>query len=652
MSRLVVALLIVMLGAALFVDAAAEGAFAPPATHERIAFERDGPVLRIDGALARGATGFGREAIIVAPGARAPRQIAEAMRSRGARATFALSARDVVSDDSLMRDLAARGQEIAFAGIGDDVDALPEPFATAVEVVGLRMLEADAAVPVVAFAGASVLLARPDTAQDVARAERIGLVAVTASPPPADASAFDGLVVVSDAGEAIAELDRARSRGVAVVPVSQIAGNQRTGGLRALDVADGTILLSVARVLVAAHDALLGAALLATFLILLRLVIVAAVAVVHAHRRRPAAMTARVAVLVPAHNEERVVGACIRSLLASENVDLEVVVIDDGSRDDTAAAASRAAADDARVLVVRQENAGKAMALRRGFAATHADVIVVVDADSLVEPRSIAELVAPLADPRVGATAGNVKVGNRSSILGAPQHVEYVMGINLDRRFFDVVDAVTVVPGALGAFRREAIEAVGGFPADTLAEDADLTVAIGASGYRVRHVPAARVWTEVPITLRLLYRQRFRWSYGMLQVLWKHRVAIPRRAATNVARLGLPYLLVYGYALPMLAPALDILFVRDALLQRSVATLWLFAAFTLAQVFAAALAMRLDGESVMWSLLVVPMQLGYRQLLSAVTAAALWAALAGLPVSWGAQARRGLAGISIGRAQR
>src|SRR3989441_485954 len=219
-------------------------------------------------------------------------------------------------------------------------------------------------------------------------------------------------------------------------------------------------------------------------------------------RRRPAAAAEvpAVAVLVAAYNEEVVIGTCVRSILASDVARLQVVVVDDGSTDATAARASEAAAGDERLRVVRQPNGGKASALNTALARTDAAVLVGMDAASLLERDALRRLVAPLADQAVGAVAGNVKVGNRSSWLGALQHLEYVVGINLDRRFFDLVNAVSIVPGALGGFRREAIVRAGGFPRDTLAEDADLTVAIGMYGYQGRPGADARAWTEVPAT--------------------------------------------------------------------------------------------------------------------------------------------------------
>ncbi|HEY8829478.1 MAG TPA: glycosyltransferase family 2 protein, partial [Candidatus Limnocylindria bacterium] len=276
-------------------------------------------------------------------------------------------------------------------------------------------------------------------------------------------------------------------------------------------------------------------------------------------------------------------------------------------------------------------------------ALTDAPVVVVVDADSIVEPEALRRLVAPLGDPTVGAVAGNVKVGNRRGVLGSLQHLEYVMGINLDRRFAERLNAITVVPGALGAFRTEAVVAAGGFPDETLAEDADLTFALGALGYRVAQVMDARVWTEAPRDWRGLYRQRFRWAYGMLQVLWKWRGLVFAPRATNVGRIGLPFVLLFGVVLPLLAPVIDIGLVYGVVAKARNDLLFPFVLFSLVQLLSATLALRLDGESVAYAPLVLLYQLGYRQLMSFVVLRALLAAIAGAPVGWGRIRRHGLA---------
>jgi cellulose synthase/poly-beta-1,6-N-acetylglucosamine synthase-like glycosyltransferase len=435
---------------------------------------------------------------------------------------------------------------------------------------------------------------------------------------------------------------RARAAGVALVPASRLAG------LAPQPVSVGARIAGAAAfagydLWRALADLVVALASLAALLMLVRLAVVAILAM-HQARRRTAEPDAvpQVAVLVAAYNEELVIGSCVRSILTSDIVGLDLIVVDDGSSDATAATAAQAGSNDPRVRVIRQPNGGKASALNKALASTAAPIVVVMDADSILEREALRRLVVPFVDETVGAVAGNVKVGNRNSWLGVLQHVEYVMGINLDRRFFDLANAVSVVPGALGAFRRELVVRAGGFPRDTLAEDADLTVSVGKFGYRVRTVADARAWTEVPATWRALWKQRYRWSYGTLQVLWKHRDAPFRWRATNVGRLGIPFLIVFGYLLPLLGPAVDLTFLYGFLVGPQLPLVFTFALFTTLQILAAALALRLDREPVWHAVAVLGQQLGYRQMLSVVVASSLWAAFAGLPVGWGKLVRRGL----------
>ena len=112
--------------------------------------------------------------------------------------------------------------------------------------------------------------------------------------------------------------------------------------------------------------------------------------------------------------------------------------------------------------MIRQANAGKPAALNTGIAAARHDILVLVDGDTVFEPDALRALVAPFADPDVGAVSGNTKVGNREGLLGRWQHIEYVIGFNLDRRMFDVLRCMPTVPGAIGAFRRRTLDGVGG----------------------------------------------------------------------------------------------------------------------------------------------------------------------------------------------
>ncbi|MFM9371953.1 glycosyltransferase [Streptomyces sp. Da 82-17] len=380
----------------------------------------------------------------------------------------------------------------------------------------------------------------------------------------------------------------------------------------------------------------------------LRLLLLAVFARAHVRRvdrLRPGAPRLRevldpVTVLVPAHNEEAGIGATVRSLLGSYYPRLEIVVIDDGSTDRTAEIV--AAVDDPRVRLVRQANGGKPRALNTGLGHARHDIVVMVDADTVFEPDALYRLVQPLAHPAVGAVSGNTKVGNRRSLLGRWQHLEYVIGFNLDRRMFEVLECMPTVPGAIGAFRRDALMGVGGVSEDTLAEDTDLTMSLWRAGWRVVYEESAIAWTEVPSTIGQLWRQRYRWCYGTLQSMWKHRRSLLEMGpAGRFGRRGLTYLTLFQVVLPLFAPVVDVfalygLFFRDP---TEAVLVWL--GFLVVQLITAGYALRLDGERLreLWAL---PLQLFvYRQLLYLVVIQSVITALLGTRLKWHRMLRTG-----------
>ncbi|MFN2563266.1 MAG: glycosyltransferase [Jatrophihabitans sp.] len=350
------------------------------------------------------------------------------------------------------------------------------------------------------------------------------------------------------------------------------------------------------------------------------------------HRPGPASLPG-LSIVVPAFNEEAGVEACVRSLVACDYPQFEVIVVDDGSTDGTADVVAGLGLPGLRLL--RQPNAGKPAALNAGIAAAVYDVLVLVDGDTVFERDALRELVAPLRDPAVGAVSGNTKVGNRQGLLGRWQHVEYVIGFNLDRRMFDLLRCMPTVPGAIGAFRRVTLTDVGGVSDQTLAEDTDLTMAICRAGWRVVYAPNARAWTEAPASLSQLWRQRYRWCYGTLQAMWKHRGAVLQRgAAGHFGRRGLPYLLLFQVLLPLLAPVIDL----AALFSIITGDIGLIGAswlgFLALQFIAAGYAFLLDGERLR-TLWVLPIQqFVYRQLMYLVVIQSVASALYGVRLRW------------------
>ncbi|HZZ34191.1 MAG TPA: glycosyltransferase [Caulobacteraceae bacterium] len=393
-----------------------------------------------------------------------------------------------------------------------------------------------------------------------------------------------------------------------------------------------------------------------------RLAFLAALALVHrlkAPGRAPAMLDPEtgplVSVLIPCFNEEQVIVASVSRILASHWKRLEVLVLDDGSTDRTAQVVRDAFGGEPRVSLISFENGGKAEALNRGLINARGEVVVALDADTLFPPDTIPRLARWFADPKVGAVAGNAIVGNRLNLVTRWQGLEYVTAQNLERRALAALGAVTVVPGAVGAWRREALDQLGGYPADTLAEDQDLTLACQSAGWTVEFDPEARAYTEAPDTVQGLLKQRFRWSFGTLQCLWKHRRSLFDSKHPVLGFVALPQIWLFQIFLTAAAPLVDLAIVSSLAwsvyawgnhqaewspddLIRGV---FYWAAFIFLDLSAGALGMALERRAPWRDLVWLPVQrFGYRQLMYYVVVKSILTALHGYRVGWGKLERR------------
>jgi len=296
-----------------------------------------------------------------------------------------------------------------------------------------------------------------------------------------------------------------------------------------------------------------------------RLIIIGIFAVIDRFRKphRPASpgYNPRIAVLIPAYNEETVIVRTIRSVLNSDYKNLHIIVIDDGSFDRTYDVARQAYAPEiaaGRLQVLTKANGGKAAALNYALNLLEEDVYIGIDADTVIAADAISKLIPHFEDPRIGAIAGNAKVGNRVNLWTRWQALEYITSQNFERRALDLFHIVTVVPGAIGAWRTAAVKAAGGYPLNTVAEDADLTMNLLEQGLRVDYEDRSLAFTEAPINARGLMRQRFRWSFGTLQAIWKHRAAFTRNKAMGL--FALPNILIFQMFLPLVSPFIDLMF--------------------------------------------------------------------------------------------
>ncbi|TKT02163.1 bifunctional polysaccharide deacetylase/glycosyltransferase family 2 protein [Streptomyces lasalocidi] len=361
-------------------------------------------------------------------------------------------------------------------------------------------------------------------------------------------------------------------------------------------------------------------------------------------------VTRPVSVIVPAYNEKECIANTLESLARSTHP-IEVVVVDDGSTDGTSGIA-RAAADRLgmrNVRIVRQENAGKPAALNNGVRSARHDIVVMMDGDTVFEPDTVRQLVQPFADPRVGAVAGNAKVGNRDTLIGAWQHIEYVMGFNLDRRMYDLLRCMPTIPGAIGAFRREAVLEAGGMSEDTLAEDTDITIALHRAGWQVVYQEHARAWTEAPGSLKQLWSQRYRWSYGTMQALWKHRKSLTDKGPSGrFGRVGMPLVVLFQVVTPLFAPLIDVFTVYSMVFVDFRAALFAWLAVLGVQLLCAAYAFRLDREKYRYLLMMPLQQLAYRQMMYLVLIHSCVTALTGGRLRWQKLKRTGEVGTPSG----
>ena len=457
-------------------------------------------------------------------------------------------------------------------------------------------------------------------------------------------------------------IDTMRAKGYTFVPVSALGGFTRDDVMPRLSFtmslyADRAVFLTISYLAQFLYYCFLGAIVLGVA----RLLVLAGLALWQRARGvgtpLPESRTPQlVTVLIPAFNEEKVIVATIERILASDYPNLEVLVIDDGSKDHTAYIARSHFAREPRVGVISIPNGGKANALNVGLANAQGAVVVALDADTQFETVTISRLVRWFTDPTIGAVAGNAKVGNRINMITRWQALEYIVAQNLERRALSALDTLTVVPGAVGAWRRDVLRELGGFPADTLAEDQDLTIAIQTRGYRVHFDSTAIAWTEAPATVRGLAKQRFRWAFGTLQCLWKYRRITFNTAYGELGLVALPQVWLFQILLTTLAPVADLLllwqlageyinysehvgtYTGDSL--RIVGVY--YAIFILVDLLAAMIGFVMEkGED--WRLLWwLPLQrFGYRQIMYYVVLRSVWMALRGAFVGWGKLERHG-----------
>ncbi len=434
-------------------------------------------------------------------------------------------------------------------------------------------------------------------------------------------------------------LDWLHTRGDSVVPLSTLLGTTRDAVMPPLQQGGQSLTRFVSstgfRIYHGIEEFLWAFMIVATALVVIRTLIVIWLA--YRFRRGPKANFAeRISVVMAAYNEGKVIAETLRTLLLTDyKGEIEVIVVDDGSRDETAAEIERVAHVDPRVRLLQQENQGKARALQRGLAAVHHGIVVFIDADTQCQNDTLPRLLEPFADERIGAVSGHAKVGNLRTFIARCQALEYTCGFNLDRRAYNRWNCVTVVPGAISAIRKDAIDQAGGLSLQTLAEDTDLTLSLHKHRQRIVYVPGAIAWTEAPESVRTLARQRFRWAYGTLQCLWKHRDMVFNWNYRALGWFSLPSIWFFQIVLVAVTPMVDLFLLASLPFGAWLAVMPFVITFLSMDVILATLACILEREPILRAWRILPMRLIYRPMLSYCIWKAIFRAVKGAWVSWG-----------------
>jgi len=346
-----------------------------------------------------------------------------------------------------------------------------------------------------------------------------------------------------------------------------------------------------------------------------------------------------VTVVIPAYNEAVVIKKTVEAILRSNYQIEEILVIDDGSTDYTSAHVKKNFSDEPIVKLIRKRNGGKASALNIGFQKAIGDIVITIDADTVVHKTTISHLVHHFNNPEIAAVSGNCKIGNIKNQLTLWQHIEYVTANNLEKRALDELNCITVVPGSNSAWRKQIVKEAGYFHDDTLAEDTDLTLRILNAGYKIVFEARAISYEECPETAKKFLKQRFRWSYGIVQSLWKNRREIIRSENKKMKYFAIPSML-FSYLLYLTSPIIDVLFVIAFLL--GVKSIYLYVLFFYLIDFLSSLyAFKLERENLKPLRWIIVQRIAYRYLIAYVTWKSIVMVLKGNSIGWGKSDRSG-----------
>ncbi|MBP9982920.1 MAG: glycosyltransferase [Prevotella sp.] len=355
----------------------------------------------------------------------------------------------------------------------------------------------------------------------------------------------------------------------------------------------------------------------------------------------------KVSIIVPAYNEEVDAVSSLENLLNQDYPNFNVIFVDDGSKDNTYKCVCDAFSDNPKMVILTKPNGGKASALNYGISHTDADYLVCIDADTKLYPNVVSLLMSHFLRPgaeKVGSVAGNVKVGNQRNILTKWQAIEYTTSQNFDRMAYAAINAITVVPGAIGAFRKKAIEDAGGLTTDTLAEDCDLTIRISRAGYLIENENRAVAMTEAPEHIKQFMKQRVRWTFGVMQTFWKNRDALMVKKYKGLGFWALPNMLIFQFIIPTFSPLADLFMIFGLFSGNAWQIFIYYLMFTAVDCSVSVAAYLFEKQPLRVLLWIIPQRFAYRWIMYVVLFKSFKRAIKGELQTWGVLKRTGNVG--------
>ncbi|WP_371504936.1 glycosyltransferase [Nitrosopumilus adriaticus] len=348
----------------------------------------------------------------------------------------------------------------------------------------------------------------------------------------------------------------------------------------------------------------------------------------------------KISIIIPAYNEEKVIQHTIEAMIETKYPKKEIIFVDDGSTDKTLTIANQF---KDKIKVLHKENGGKASALNYGIVYSTGEIVVIVDADTIIGRHSLKEIVKGFqVNEHVAAVAGNIKVRNKVNWLTKCQALEYITGIQIVRRAFDVFGSITIVPGALGAFKKSYLTEAGAYGKDTIVEDFDQTIKLLKAGLITQGSSKATAYTEAPNTFKDFFAQRKRWYRGNMQVLKRHADALTNPRFGYLQRLSLPYLFLGMVITPIIGFTSAINAILGVVLGDWLYVLQISLIFTVVHYLMTALAIRIDDEDPKLLLHAGFLVFGFKQIIDALLLKAIIEQLQNKKATWTSAKRVGI----------